>query len=237
MTSKKENSVKNSDSVNKKNIMPDDLKKVLKFNETLTDLKKKIGTEIDTLKQLKGELRKMEQNYQQDLMKVWKSKKKRANSGDKTGFIKNKRLPKKLADLIGVAEGTEMSMPTYTSKFYEQVLNKKGLLYEKDKRVFRANKELMEILGLPESVNNSTDYRDKNGFNFSTLQKYFSKIMKEEGDNEEIRNDNVEKLKEKVNVEKSEKANVDKSEKKIEVKPKVVSKNKDKNNKSREAKA
>ncbi|ARF09005.1 hypothetical protein Catovirus_1_1055 [Catovirus CTV1] len=165
-----------------KNVMPDELKNMLKFNETLADFKNKVDTEIDTLKKLKNELKKIESNYQQDLMKVWKSKKKRVNNGEKTGFIKSRKLPKKLADLIGVEEGTEMSMPTYTQNFYEKVLDKNNLFYEKDKRVFRATKELMQSLGLPESVNNSTNYLDKDGFNFSTLQKHLTRIIKEESE-------------------------------------------------------
>jgi len=189
----------------KKYEMPDDLKEVLKFNNGLEQLKNKVDSEINTLKQLRAELKKLETNYQQDIMKVWKSKKKRATNGDKTGFIKNKKLPLKLAQLIGVPEGTEMSMPKYTSKFYEQVLNKKNLLYKNDRRVFRANKELMDLFGLPESVNESTNYKDENGFNFSTLQKYFSKIMKEDEEN---------------NKQEEE-------DKPIEVKAKIVNKKKD----------
>lgn len=185
LNNEKHQQVKEDLKQTKKNLMPNDLKDVLKFNNGLGELKNKIDSEISTLKQLKGELKKLETNYQQDLLKVWKSKKKRATNGDKTGFIKNKKLPNKLALLIGVPEGTEMSMPAYTSKFYEEVLNKKNLLFDKDKRVFRADKELMELFDLPESVNQSNDYKDKKGFNFSTLQKYFSKIMKEEEEDQD----------------------------------------------------
>lgn len=192
----------------KKYEMPDDLKEVLKFNNGLEQLKNKVDSEINTLKQLRAELKKLETNYQQDIMKVWKSKKKRATNGDKTGFIKNKKLPLKLAQLIGVPEGTEMSMPKYTSKFYEQVLNKKNLLYKNDRRVFRANKELMDLFGLPESVNESTNYKDENGFNFSTLQKYFSKIMKEDEEN-------------------NKQGQEEEEDKPIEVKAKIVNKKKD----------
>lgn len=169
-----------TDNITSKNNIPENIKKLLKFEESVATLKQKIKTEIISLKQIKSELKKIENNYQQDLLKVWKSKKKRINNGEKTGFIKNKKLPKKLADLIGVPEGTEMSMPEYTRKFYENVLVKKGLLYEGDKRILRADKELMEILNLPASVNNSINHKDKNGFNFSTLQRYLSKIMNEE---------------------------------------------------------
>lgn len=164
----------------KKQSVPHTLHETLKFTEGLEEFKKKIDTHISTLKLLKNDLKKLESSYHHDLTKVWKNKRKKPKNYEKNGFVKNKALPDKLAKLINVENGTEMSMPEYTSKFYENVLNKRGLLYEKDKRVFRADKELMELFNLPNSVNESTHYKDKNGFNFSTLQKYFSKLMKDQ---------------------------------------------------------
>lgn len=210
---------------NKKNSMPNEIKDTLKFNTGLLELKNKIDNDITALKNIKTELKKLELNYQQDLTKVWKSKKKRTNSGEKTGFIKKKKLPKKLARLIDVEEGTEMSMPDYTSKFFEKVLKERNLFYQQNKRVFRADKELMETFNLPESVNVSTDHRDKKGFNFSTLQKYFSKAMKDE---------EMDKIEDKQDDEQDDEQDEKKIDKKVEMKAKIVPKQQ---NKERLAKA
>lgn len=189
-------------SSNKINQIPTELIKSLKFNNSLEELKEKIDEEIDILRRFKNEIKKIEVNYQQDITKIWKSKKKRAPNNDKTGFIKKKKLPEKLAKLIQVPTNTEMSMPEYTKQFYEKVLEKDKLFYEKDRRVFRANKKLLKIFELPESVNKSVDYKDKSGFNFSTLQKHFSRIMKENEENnsesDTVSQQNIKKKKAKI---------------------------------------
>lgn len=163
--------------VTQNKIIPDDIMKNMKLVNNLNDLKQKIDADILTLKKFKNDIKKMENSYHHDIAKLWKSKKKRNTNGDKTGFIKNKKLPKQLAELIEVPPNTEMSMPVYTKKFYEHVLHGRGLLYNNDKRVFRADAELQELFDLPDSVNLSVDHKDANGFNFSTLQKCFSKVM------------------------------------------------------------
>jgi len=56
-------------------------------------------------------------------------------------------------------------------------LKQRELFYEKDKRVFRTNKEVSELFGVNKSVNNSTDHRDKEGFNFCNLQSYIKNAL------------------------------------------------------------
>jgi len=53
------------------------------------------------------------------------------------------------------------------------------LKYANDKRVFRANQEVCDVFGVDMSVNNSTNYRDKNGFNFCNIQKFLSNALQQ----------------------------------------------------------
>jgi hypothetical protein len=41
----------------------------------------------------------------------------------------------------------------------------------------RVNKETSELFGVPMSINNSNDSKDKNGFNFCTLQKILRPLI------------------------------------------------------------
>ena len=66
-----------------------------------------------------------------------------------------------------------MTVPELTKKFLE-VVRTKNLVYYNDCRVFRPNAELKKIFNLPDSVDTSILYTDPNGFNFTTLQKYFT---------------------------------------------------------------
>ena len=49
-------------------------------------------------------------------------------------------------------------------------MKEENLLYEKDKRILRVNNEISEIFGVPLSVNDSYDPKDRNGFNMMTYQ-------------------------------------------------------------------
>ena len=105
-----------------------------------------------------------------------KHKQKRNGPHAPTGFAKPQPVPDKLAKFIGVKSGTELTGPTITSKVWTQ-LKERGLTYEKDRRVFRTDKEVSELFNVPSSVNKSQDHRDKKGFNFCNLQTYIANAL------------------------------------------------------------
>lgn len=162
----------------------DNIKEHLKFTDGIMLLEKKISDEIEKktfecnfLKETQRELNRLKSLYDVDIHKIWKSKKKRISNGEKTGFVKIKKIPLKFSQLIGFDKSIDMSMPEYTKKFIEFLTNN-NLVYNNDKRVYRANKEVRDLLDLPESVNQSINHTDQNGFNFCTLQRLLSKAMK-----------------------------------------------------------
>jgi len=161
----------------KKKGIPEELEKEFKFKKTLGDLQNEITTQTKVLKELKSGVKKLEISYQHDINKAVRSKRKKNGPSRPTGFVKELELTKDLADLIGVVEGTKMSMPSYTKEFYK-MLEREKLFYENDGRVLRANEQIKKVFGLPDTVNESIDYKDKNGFNFYTLQKHIATVNK-----------------------------------------------------------
>ncbi|AYV80840.1 MAG: hypothetical protein Harvfovirus8_1, partial [Harvfovirus sp.] len=124
-----------SESKSKRNFI-DTLETELKFKTALTELRNELSSQTKVLKDLKSGIKKLEASYQYDMNKAMKAKRKRTSPVKATGFVKELSLPKDLADLIGVPEGTKISMPTYTKKFYE-MLKANNLFYEEDGRVLR----------------------------------------------------------------------------------------------------
>lgn len=147
-----------------------------RFRKVINDLREEMDAQMKVLKDIRSNLKKLESSYQYDLNHATRhSKKKKLSVTKPSGFVKELELSSELAGLIGVEAGTRLSMPTYTKKFYE-MLKANNLFYEKDGRVLRANAEIMRVFKLPASVNESTNYKDKEGFNFYTLQKHIASV-------------------------------------------------------------
>jgi hypothetical protein len=128
------------------------------------------------IKKLKASAKELRQVYNQDIIKIKKMKKSRENS-DITGFNKKIVLPNKLANLIKVPNGSIMTMPEYTKKVFSE-LKERNLYYKDDNRIFRADKEFIEIFELKDSVNKSITFPDPEGFNIRTIQKCISNAYK-----------------------------------------------------------
>ena len=126
----------------------------------------------------RDQIRKIKKLYLQD-MKIAKKHMRKRKNNKKTGFTKDDVVPEKLAELIGVDKDTAMPRTKLTKEIYS-VIKDRNLFYDKDKRVLRADKELMNIFNLSENVNKSTDPRDKNGFNFFNIQQHIAKCYKDE---------------------------------------------------------
>jgi chromatin remodeling complex protein RSC6 len=150
----------------------------LRFMNSYNDLQKRIEEQFNYLKTLRTEVRKLVSAYEHDMQRVQKSKRRRRANFEPTGFIKKSLLPNDLADLVGVAHGTEMSTPELTKRFYA-VLKERNLCDEKDHRIFRPDTQMRRVFNLPDSVMTSTSHKDLNGFNFMTLQKHISTCLKQ----------------------------------------------------------
>lgn len=166
-----------ADKKQRDNSIPEDIMTSLKFTKNLESVTEKLNNQLKIIKDLRQELKKLEVSYNQDINKVYKSKRKKAPSAKAIGFIAGKPLPNELAKIIGVPDGTIMSMPDYTREIYKEI-KKRKLVYSEDARVFRVDNELKKVFDIDDSVNKSTIYTDKSGFNFSTLQGYLSRAMK-----------------------------------------------------------
>jgi len=124
-------------------------------------------------KEQKSEIKNLIKLHKKELKTARRYKKGKQNR-DKTGFTKPTIVPDKLSSLIGLERGTIMSRTELTKLIYHE-LHKRDLYYKNDKRVLRADNEIRKIFNLPESVNQSVDPKDKNGFNFYNLQKYIAR--------------------------------------------------------------
>jgi hypothetical protein len=146
-----------------------------------TESKQKLNFETETqslrdqVQQLKqlcsavlGNVKKLEQAHKTEMKtdRVKKSK----NPHKPTGFEEPRFILGELAKFLGIPDRTPVKGPTLTSMLWDKFMEL-GLIYEKDKRVLRVNKELSKLFGISMSVNDSTSVDDKNALNFSTLQK------------------------------------------------------------------
>lgn len=150
-----------------------------KFKTQLASIRSEVKSVRKAIISLSSNLKALESAYQHDVKKALKTKPKRKNDREPAGFLKEKQVPKKLALFLGVKPGTELTGPQITSAVWKK-LSEKGLLSEDDKRVFKVDKEVSDLFGVPTSVNKVKDYNDKkNGFNFRNLQTYIANAMRE----------------------------------------------------------
>lgn len=129
-------------------------------------------------RETRDEIRRLQRENRNLLRLVGKNQRKKREPTH-TGFTKPSVVPECLAEFVGIDKDTVMARTQLTKMIYDIIKNR-GLYYEQDKRVLRADQELMDIFKLPPSVNDSQDHRDKNGFNFFTLQKHIAQCYRED---------------------------------------------------------
>lgn len=120
-------------------------------------------------KRNKEDILKLKKMYQHSVKNSEKAKQKKKHSG----ITKPQLVPKDLCKLLDLDQNNPVykSRIEITKEIYE-LLHSRGLYYQQDKRVLRADEEIKKIFNLPDTVNNSIDPKDKQGFNFYTLQSY-----------------------------------------------------------------
>lgn len=144
-------------------------------------------------KETKEITKKLLHLYHMD-MKRRPSNRKNGNMMSQSGFNKPFILNEDFARLINVKPNTVMTQPKYRSEL-SKVIEKRGLYYTNDKgeinkRVYRADAEILALFDLPESVNLLTseyeETQDKEkkrspnqkGFNFYTIQTIIANIFR-----------------------------------------------------------
>ncbi len=178
------NNVKSKKKYNKKNMLSEKDMEQLNFLNKFKEFEKELDIQYENIKKLKVFAKEIKTIYNQDMIKIRKIKRTKENSSS-TGFNKKFKLPDKLCELVSLKKGTEISTPEFASLVYAE-LKKRGLQYAEDKRIYRADKQFMEIFNLKESVNKSTKYPDDNGLNIGTMQHYISESIKRHK-NEELK--------------------------------------------------
>jgi len=148
----------------------------MKFMGRFNDFARQLEEMREQFRHLTSFSKKLAISYNQDVNRVSKRKPKRNPPSQPTGFIKQMVVPERLAKFIGVPAGSSLSGPEITSKVWEQ-MRSRNLVYSEDKRVLRTNKEVSAVFGVPESVNKSTHFKDPNGFNFCTIQKFIANVL------------------------------------------------------------
>jgi len=140
---------------------------------------------VDLCNELIDDLNRSHKEYKKkidSLIKLYKhdiknARKNKTNKHKQTGFTKTEPVPPKFIDLFGLNKNAMLPRPELTSKIYKY-LEDNDLYYENDRRVFRVDDNLINIFGLDKSVNDSIDPKDKNGFNFYTLQTHIANCYK-----------------------------------------------------------
>ena len=146
------------------------------FFEIIRFLKVRNEEALTQIKEDRILIKKLELLYKKDIKQA--SNKKKIRKNNKTGFTKINTIPLKLSKLLNIDSNTKLSRIDLTKKIWEYI-KKNNLYYEKDHRVLRADKKLLEIFNLDESVNSITNPKDKNGFTFYTIQSLISKCFNE----------------------------------------------------------
>jgi hypothetical protein len=86
------------------------------------------------------------------------------------------KIPLKLSTFLKIDVNTIATKKEICQIVWNE-FEKRGLIYEKNKRVLRVDKEASELFNIPMTVNESTDHRDKNCFNYSALQRSIMNIL------------------------------------------------------------
>ena len=124
-------------------------------------------------KRNKEDIQKLKKMYMIDIKNAKKNKSKKDNKMN-SGITKQQKVPPKLCKLLNINQNITMSRVEITKKIYD-LIQQRNLYYKDDKRVFRADNDFKKVFNLPDSVNDSIDPKDKNGFNFYTLQSHIKK--------------------------------------------------------------
>ena len=155
----------------------DNLNNEIGFLKLLNELKKDNDILQKIIKDNKLKYKKIELLYKKEL-KEFNKKNSKTRKNNSTGFTKLKKVPPPLVKLLNIKKGELVSRTDITKKIWEYIkIN--NLYYEKDKRVLRVNKELINVFKIDISVNSNINPKNKDAFTFYTIQNYISQCYNE----------------------------------------------------------
>lgn len=115
----------------------------------------------------------------QEMKVAEKTNRKKIRVSKDMGFAKVDNVPDSLIEFLSLPIKSKMPR-THVTKLIHNEFKQRGLRYEKDERILRADKEVRKLFNLKESVNNSTDAKDKSGLNMFNLQTYIALCYKKQ---------------------------------------------------------
>ncbi len=145
------------------------------FLRECEDMLKKMNQEY---KERKNELKHIIKLHKMEIKNAEKNKKVKCAKKKQAGITKSESVPDGIAKLIGLNKGSSMPRTEVTKEIYK-VIQDRNLYYTKDKRVLRADNEIMKLFGLSKNVNKCTDPKDTKGFNFYNIQTCIAKCYTE----------------------------------------------------------
>lgn len=154
----------------------------LNLNNGIIKIKKKHNEEYELLEQIENRLNE-QLKITKELVRDLKIVKKRIQVKGKPdkrkmkGFTKLENIPEDVCQLLGLSYPSEITRNELANKLRD-LLKKKKLIYEYDKRIYRVDSEISSIFDIPLTVNDITDSKDKSGFNMYNIHHYLANKLK-----------------------------------------------------------
>lgn len=165
-------------------------KNIDQLNLFIDGIYNKLIKTLGNLREIKNDMKKLKDYHDKVEMKVKNKMNEKSKNNKPKGFYELKKVPDNLAKLLNLEIGIKLRRTTVVKLIHEQ-LNKRGLKYDKDKRVFRADHEFMEVFGFDNYVNKATDPKDKKSFSLYTIQSHLGRLYS----NDEQKNNKKQKEK------------------------------------------
>ena len=156
----------------------------IKFVDLYMNLMEEVNSLQKQMRSVKNNMNKLYSAYKHDIKHALKNNSNKKTKKKKTGFQILRDIPNDIADFIGVEHGTKMSRTKLSSEI-QSTLKERKLYYEKDKRIYRADKEVLKLFNLSKDVNKITDAKDKKALTIFTIQKYLKDKINKENINED----------------------------------------------------
>lgn len=159
------------DSITLGNDQPESIEPISEYEQLVDELHQEAKTIIKQLQRLKNRLPKLKAMYKKVNRKNKKPKK-------LSGFYNKTLVPSSLVGLLGYEFGAVRDRVKVVSDL-TRMIQSKGLYYENNKQVYRADKAIMEALNLSESVNQQTDPRHPEALSIYTIHKLVARCYTE----------------------------------------------------------
>lgn len=154
----------------------------LNLNNGVIKIKKRHNEEYELLEQIENRLNeqlKITKELVRDLRIVKKriQVKGKPDKRKMKGFTKLEDIPEDVCNLLGISYPSEITRNELANKLRD-LLKKRKLIYQEDKRIYRVDEEISKIFNIDMSVNEIIDSKDKSGFNMYNIHRYLANKIK-----------------------------------------------------------